>query len=242
MTGGPVRFSPRVGAERSESGWGLVVGSSEIEHAWKLGWTYQADQFPELTTFGIHTYERSPDEWSDTFDWMEGFLADCATTVMCACTMVRFTISEWATGDPFTGWHQIASRDSSLAFGGGNPLPHQDAWVFGYRNLRDPEGAIGRRRNRTYLGPLKATILGTDSRMTTTLRANMATLLLAQNDELRGLNTVLGHEDQSGFAPVSQAEGVIWDVDQITTGRRFDVIRSRADHVPEEPLYTDVTG
>ena len=131
MGRGPVQFFPRVGAERSESGWGLGMGSTEIEHAWKLGWTYQADQFPELTTFGIHTFERLEEDTPDIFDWMEGFLADCATTVMCACTMVRFTISEWATGDPFTGWHQIASRDSSLAFGGGNPLPHQDAWVFG---------------------------------------------------------------------------------------------------------------
>lgn len=216
------------------------MASFGIEFAWKLSWVYQADQFPELTTFGIHTYKRDEESYSDIFDWMEGFLADCATTVMCACTMVRFTISEYATGDPFVGWHQLAARDSSLAFGSGNPLPHQDAWVFGYRNTRDPDIAIGRRRNRTYLGPLKATILGTDSRMTTTLRANMATLLLAQHDELSGINPGIGREDVSGFAPVSVAEGKIMDVDQITTGRRFDVIRSRAEHVPEEPLYTDV--
>jgi len=214
------------------------VASESIDNAWKISWVYQADQFPEITTFGIHTYARTSDEFPDIFDWAEDFLADTATVVMCACTMIRFTISEWSTGPGFTGWHQIGARDSSLAFGSGNPLPHQDALVVGVRNLVDPEFAIGRRRNRFYLGPIKASILQTDSRMSSTLQGNMSTLLADEHDQLSGTQPVAGKEGLNGFAVVSPAQGKIMTPDELSLGRRFDVIRSRADHVPESVVYT----
>jgi hypothetical protein len=40
------------------------------------------------------------------------------------------------------------------------------------------------------------------------------------------------------MSPVSMAEALMFTNSQFSMGRRFDVIRSRAEHVPEAPVYT----
>jgi hypothetical protein len=210
----------------------------DIDESSRLSWVFDADQFPELSTFGIHTYLRDSEDFDALFDWMEGFCADYLVTVMCACTLRRVTVSGWSVGPGFTGYHQLAARDETLGFGSGNPAPHQDAWVNGYRNTTETGVALGRRRNRFYVGPIKASIIGTDSRMTSGLRDTMMTNLIAQHTELAGIPVAAGNEAFAGFSVVSPTEGIMMETSQFTLGRRYDVIRSRAEHVPEDVLAT----
>jgi hypothetical protein len=206
MDGGGAVSLPRVGAERSESGWGLLMAQTDIEASMLMTWTYEADQFPEVSSWGIHSILRDDTEYENVFDWMENFVADVATTIMTACTLRRVSISNWAAGPGFTGYHLLASRDLALAFGSGNPAPHQCALAVGYRNTTESGVALGRRRNRFYLGPIKTTVIGTDSRLTSALQGSWGATLNGQSGELQSITTPTGGEAYAGFSPVSVAE------------------------------------
>jgi hypothetical protein len=61
--------------------------------------------------------------------------------------------------------------------------------------------------------------------------------MVTQNSELAGITVAAGKEDFAGLSPASRAEGKLFKTDQFSFGRRYDVIRSRAEHVPEDVLY-----
>jgi hypothetical protein len=65
----------------------------------------------------------------------------------------------------------------------------------------------------------------------------MLSTLVTQNSELAAVPVAAGKEDFAGLSPVSRAEGKMFKLNQFSLGRRFDVIRSRAEHVPEDVLY-----
>lgn len=209
-----------------------------IAEAMKIGWVYHETTFAELSTTGIHTLIRTEDEYPDLFAWANDFVVDVFTPLMPACVLDRIVLSVWATGGGFTGWHQIAAQDSALAFGGGDPLPYQCSWCWGYRNTSEPLIAAGRRRNRSYIGPIKKSLVQPDSRMSDGFRTSMSTALELKHDELRAIGPTLFPEELRGFAVASAAEGVLMDTNLIVTSLRFDTIRSRADKTPEQPLFT----
>lgn len=202
-----------------------------------MRWTFTTDQFPEVSSWGAHTYLREEADFEDVFDWMENFVADVATTVVQPCHLSRVSVAGWSVGPGFTGYHQVGARDINLAYGSGNPAPHQLQWVIGYRNTSEPSFALGRRRNRFYLGPIKVSVIGTDSRLTTGIQGSLGSTMVTQNSELAAIPVAAGNEAFAGLSPVSRAEGLMFNTDQFSFGRKFDVIRSRAEHVPEEPLY-----
>jgi hypothetical protein len=211
-----------------------------IADSWLLTFTYTDDQWPEVSSFGMHTGARDPDAYEDVLDWMENFLADVATPIMAAATASRVSISNWTEGPGFTGYHLLVARDIALGFGSGNPAPHQCALAVGYRNTANSEVALGRRRNRFYLGPIKASIIQSDSRLSSGLQGSLSTTLAGQVDDLDAITPSSGLEDFGKLCPVSPTHGFMFSPDQYSMGRRFDVIRSRAEHVPESVLYTPV--
>jgi len=216
------------------------VSFTNITDSALLSWTYSPNDFQEVCSFGMHTAQRDPAQHSDLFDWMENFVADVSVTIHCSSVLSRVSYSEWQVGPGFTGYHLVEARDEALGFGSGAPAPYQLALALGYRNTANPEYALGRRRNRFYMGPIKASIIGTDSRLTTTIQGNLSTTFEGQIDDLEAITTSTGLDDYAGISPVSFAESLMFTCNQYSLGRRFDVIRSRAEHVPEAPVYTPV--
>jgi len=208
----------------------------------KLSWVYHEVTFPELCTTGVHSFLRDEEDKEDLFTWMLDFVTDIFTPLMPSSVLDRFVISQWGTGGGFTGWHQIDTREGgSLAFGSGDPLPYQDAWVWGYRNSSESAINLGRRRNRSYVGPIKKSLCSTDGRMTDGFRDSMVTALVLKDTELKAVLPATGFEDLCGFAPVSAAEGVIMNGETVVCGRRFDTMRSRAQKTPEENHFGDIS-
>lgn len=211
---------------------------TNIDDSALLTWSYSPNDFIEECSFGVHTAQRDTAQVTDVLDWMENFLADVSTTIHCSSVCHRVSYSEWSVGPSFTGYHLVQSRDLSLAFGSGAPAPYQLALAVGYRNTSNPTYPLGRRRNRFYMGPIKASIIGTDSRLTTTIQGNLSTTLEGQDDDLAAIAASTGLGAYQGMSPVSFAEALMFTNNQFSMGRRFDVIRSRAEHVPEAPIYT----
>jgi hypothetical protein len=206
-----------------------------IANALKLSWVYHEVTYPEFCTTGVHTVVRDEADFPDLFTWMTDFVVDIFTPLMPSSILDRRVISVWTTGGGFTGWHQIASEVDSLAFGSGDPLPYQCAWSWGWRNTSEPLIALGRRRNRSFIGPIKKSLVQTDSRMSEGFRDSMTTALVLKGAELASIPGGLQPAELLNYAVVSEAEGVVMDANVIATGLRFDTMRSRAEKTPETP-------
>ena len=206
----------------------------------KLTWIFSPDDWPELMQFGVHTGVRGSGDWDAMLDIMVDEFSRFGE-FMPDCTGSRVVYSEWQTGPGFTGWHQKAARDVATDFGSGVSAPHQLAIVCGWVNLSEPDVALGRRRNRMFLGPLLPTVMVTATRLSGTQQAAVQTMLAGLHSDISALPA------DGAFSPVfdglcvaSPAEGVLLEGNQTRVGRRIDVHRSRADHVPESPSFEDL--
>lgn len=204
----------------------------DIEAAMKLGFTYETVVFPELCTFGIHTSLRLEAQWTAVFTAMQDFLEDLVS-VLVPVEGRQLTLSEWSTVG-FVGWHQIASIDDSAStYGGSTELPHQLQGVIGYVNDTESGVAVGRRRNRSYIGPMNSgTVDNSDGRIGDALTENMLDAFQTLDNTLRTIaNTVAS--DFAGIDVVSEAEGVMMEANRAKCGKKYDIHRSRAQKTPE---------
>jgi hypothetical protein len=128
----------------------------------------------------------------------------------------------------------VASNDG---WGTGDTGPHQLSYVVGYRNQFETSIPLGRRRNRFYIGPLKHTAIFSDGRMSTANRATLITEVIALHDRLRTIPDAEETDPPLGLMVVSPTAGSMFEADHLSVGLRIDTMRSRTQHVPEDPTY-----
>lgn len=207
-----------------------------IINAAKLSVNYHTDIWPELCTFGLHIMKRDEADWDEMLDAMHDFVLTLGYLYP-PSTMETVTYSEWDTGGGFTGWHQRRQIASDDGWGTGDTGPHQLAYVVGYRNQFESSIPLGRRRNRFYLGPLKHTAISSDGRMSPTNRGTLITGVTALHDRIRATPDSLATDPPTGLVVVSAAEGKLFEADHLSVGLRIDTMRSRTQHIPEDPTY-----
>lgn len=201
----------------------------------RLSWEITPTGFPEGMQFGIHTGRRDEADWPDLFTAMDNIAVNMQT-LQAPCTYTRYVISEWATGPGFIGWHQVAAGTPNYTAGGGDMLPHQLACVVSVRNTTEPGIAIGRRRNRTFFGPLRAAGMDTSGRMTTSFASSMVSIVGTMQTELAAVPSVaLLTPEFDGLVCASPSEDVMTEGNVAYIGRAYDIMRSRAQKVPETP-------
>jgi hypothetical protein len=204
-----------------------------IFNTMRLGVTLQPTGYPELTQFGAHVALREPELYESLFDVWDTFIGSLSG-LQAPCTIQRYTISTWGTGPGFTGWHQVAARDVAISAGGGDMLPHQLTLVAGYRNITEVTIALGRRRNRLNVGPLRSATMDTSGRSTTSTNSTLSDDMSNFHDALQGVEAEVSIPlDCLGLVVVSPAEEAGMNAEQATIGRRYDILRSRAEKTPE---------
>jgi hypothetical protein len=201
----------------------------------RLGVSLTPVGFPEITQFGAHTGMRDEEDYDGLFDAWDTFIGSLSG-LQAPCTIQRYTISQWQAGPGFTGWHQVAAQDLSVSAGGGDMLPHQLTLVAGYRNVTETSIALGRRRNRINIGPLRTATMDTSGRSTTSANSTLSDDMSNFHDGLQAVATTIGVGPEfAGLVVVSPTEGVGLQAEQATIGRRYDILRSRAEKTPETP-------
>jgi hypothetical protein len=165
---------------------------------------------------------------------MQGATGQALFSGVCApINILRTVLSQWGTGPGFTGWHVESTSEVSLSWGAGDLAPPQLAVVVGVRNDEETDIAIGRRRNRSYIGPLKASAISTDGRLTDATRDTLRTAFVSFSTALRAIASAGEDNSMDGLAVVSPAEGVIMPGTQVWVGRAVDTLRSRRQKVSE---------
>jgi hypothetical protein len=205
----------------------------------KMTYEYSTTVYPELSQMGMHTGMRESTEWGDVLDYMESEVPRFDTW-MPESTFTRLVLSQWTTAG-FVGWHQIASRDVSIEVGtAAVGEPHQLSISVQVTNTVDLEVPVGRRRNRTFLGPLVQGLVDGDTRLGATEAATLAVDWVALDGDLRGIPCAdPPGDDFAGLCVVSPTGDLLLTGDEIVVGRRFDVHRSRAEHTAENPVRAD---
>lgn len=197
------------------------------------------DIYLEPMQFGVHSIIRDEADWSDLMDAWDGawpnLFAGCAPL-----TVSRSVMAVYVIGAPFTGWHQIASRDHSTSVGGGNLLPPQLTYVVGWRNTSEPGIPLGRRRNRAYIGPLASSAVSTAGVLTDTIRSGALTGWEGLDADLRGVASGVASGIYDGLAVASPTANLLMDANVLVRGRAVDTQRRRREKVPEANLFTDL--
>jgi hypothetical protein len=195
------------------------------------------DTFAELCGFGFHTGVR---DVADVADFLAAVdpIWDQFGNVMALSHRQRLLYSEWDIGPGFTGWHQHGSLDTAVDAGGGDSLPPQLAIVIGVKNTTETGIPLGRRRNRSYIGPCKQSDLAAGAGVT----ASASTALTAAVVNLdTAMRTVPAAEDSpayDGLCIASPTGNVMLAGEELTLGHAFDTMRSRRQKVPENPTVT----
>jgi len=118
----------------------------------------------ESMQFGFHTGKREDEDslhdiHNAAVDFANGLSGD---GIICGMSIVGTSEAYWLTGGGFTGWHQIHHEDENIALSTAAQLPPQCALVASYRNTSEVTVPRGRKRNRMYLGLLRADLLEND--------------------------------------------------------------------------------
>jgi hypothetical protein len=136
----------------------------------------------------------------------------------------------------------VFSRDDSAeSYGSSGSLPHQLQCVGSFINDTETDVAIGRRRNRSYVGPMNSDSLNdTEGRMSSTCAADVLAAWGQLDDDFTAIFGLVGDAWQGGICVVSPAEGVIMEGDRVKVGEKYDIHRSRAQKTPESYQSVDI--
>lgn len=192
----------------------------------------------ERSEFSFHTGVRSTDpSREDLLDAGEQLWDDIGDYYSDSF-LVKVILSEWLeTG--FTGWHQERVRDESVEHGGIR-LPDQVAYVVGYRCTDFTSlFALGRRRNRCYLGPLHQDALADSGQADGTFVEAITAAFEGLHTNLLGIANVIMAAG-SGLVVTSPTAGVAMSANQLTFGHAFDTMRSRRQKQPESPTIDPI--
>lgn len=206
----------------------------------ELQWISRDDVTLEDYSFSLKTGLRASTEYADLHAAMEDFWTDLVGTgILNGATLTATRYNNWETSGGFTGWHQLNTKPQSIAGGGVSRLPTQLAVVMTLLNTDEPTVALGRRRNRAYLGPCPASIIGGDGKITTGNITDIGTAIQTLQDALQAIAAPLANV--TGLAVTSPTEGAQMHAGAWGVGRQMDTHRSRRQKAVEGIVYTTLT-
>lgn len=219
-----------------------LMPQTDIVGALRFSAEIVPDGFPETMQWGVHTGNRDSDDFPALLDvFVTQMMA--LSGVLAPAHWTRWVISRWASGPSFVGWHQEFAQPVNEATGTGSMLPHQLSVVVGYNNLTEGDVALGRRRNRSNIGPLNAATMDTSGRTTTTVNSTLGDIFSALDGGWSAIDSVIPNIiELQGMCVASPTEGVLMEANQLRVGRRYDILRSRAEKTPETPTLIDLEG
>lgn len=211
-----------------------MTTSAILGLAAKITWVYHPVTWPELMEFGVHTGNRDVADRSALLDVADGeaarfdsFFSDCILDT------TRFDV--WYDDGNFIGWHPQATHNNlNISFGSDDGLPHQLAVCITVKNTSEDGYAVGRRRNRSFFGPVQTTLISVDTEMTQTQQDDFGDMWQGLDDDIRGVPATASISPEfDGLAVVSPTEDLMFPAEVVAVGRRLDVHRSRANKSPE---------
>lgn len=213
------------------------MANEDILLAMELQWISQDDVTLEDYSFSLKTALRASGDWPACHTAMEDFWsALVGTGILNGATLRHTRLNSWETSGGFTGWHQLDTKPQSIAGGGVSRMPTQLAVVITLVNTSVPTANIGRRRSRCFLGPLPASIIGGDGKITTGNITDIGTALTALQADLVAVGTALSLND--GLNVVSPSDGKSREANVWGVGRQVDTHRSRRQKAVEGITYT----
>lgn len=194
----------------------------------------------EESEFSFHTGNRSTDaSREDLLDCAEQLWDDIKGWYR-PSKLVRVVHSQW-TEVGFTGWHQERARSEDLSTSTADALPDQVAYVVGYRcTAFSGLFALGRRRNRCYLGPLNVDTIGGQGFADGTFVEGVTAAFEDLHTNLLGVANVTMAAG-SGLVVTSPTAGVAMSANQLVFGHAMDTMRSRRQKMSESPTYDGIT-
>lgn len=158
-----------------------------------------------------------------------------AGNILGGADLIATRLSNWETSGGFTGWHQISTQIQSSGGDTADRLPPQLAAVFTVLNDTDLSVALGRRRNRTFLGPLVQGFIDGAGYITSTAVSACNTAF----DDFRGdlLGIPSGVSANLGICVFSVAELASMAADKRGMGPSVDTHRSRRQKRNDHIVY-----
>lgn len=206
----------------------------------RITWFMLTQLFGELVQFSVHTAKRAAGSIPSLLSAAESTWVDELGGLISKVTLTRVGYSEWQVGPDFTGWHQLASNVVSHASNSGNPLPPQCATVVSFLNSTEVNLPIRTRRGRVFHGPLAASSMGTDGRITTVFRDGLVTAYGNVNDDLAAVSSgQLGGEADGIVLASPFLSEIVYPV-KIGVGMAIDTQRRRRSKVTEAITYTAI--
>lgn len=215
--------------------------TAPIENAaMRLSWEFAPGTWQEPMQFGVHTGIRDSGSFSDIADLMETFFGSL-NDHLGELRLTAVVLSDWDTGPGFTGWHQVYRRTLNTLLGVEEWLPPQIALVVGVRNTADLDIALGRRRNRSYLGSLAQDDMDQVGQLTTAAQLEIVASFNQLHEDLQDIPADGAFDPEfNGLCVASPTEGVLMQAQELVVGRAYDTMRSRRQKVPEYPSVTSL--
>lgn len=207
----------------------------------ELQWISQDDVTLEDYSFSLKTGLRGAGDFAALHTAMESFWSSLVGSGILNGATLRMTrYNNWETSGGFTGWHQLSSKPQSIAGGGVSRLPTQLAVVVTLTNQVYGAINLGRRRNRAFLGPCPASVIGGDGKVTTGNVTDIGTAMQDLHDDLQSATTALvGTND--GLCVISPTGDHNLHAEYWGVGRQMDTHRSRRQKGVEGITYTALT-
>lgn len=213
------------------------MAQESLSLAGELQWISQDDVTLEYYSFSIRTGIRGSADFGDEHTAMVAFWSTLVGAgILNGATLRATRLNNWETSGGFTGWHQQDSLPQSVAGGGSSRLPTQLALVISFMNVAEVGVALGRRRNRCFLGPCPASIFGGDGKVTTGNVTDVAGAIEDLHHDLVAIGS--GVSGMPGICVTSPTEGVQMVADQYGIGRQMDTHRSRRQKAVEGINWT----
>lgn len=217
----------------------MALGPGEVM---KVSWNLSTTDVNEICTFGVHTGFRAAD--ADVLDMINAaaaYWSGGVSSQLAAHTLQSIVVSQWQTTPGFVGWHQRLSMPYATTGGSGEQEPHQLAAVVGYKANSTGLGdwAIGRMRNRFYLGPLAKSTIAATGYLTSSFVTNQLTLLEGLHDALVAVGGAA--TGFNGLVIVSPTQGAYREAQTLTLGKAVDTMRSRRQKSVEAPATNFIT-
>lgn len=213
------------------------MAQESLSLAGELQWISQDDVTLEFYSFSLRTGIRGSGDFTALHGAMVTFWSSLVGAgILNGATLRTTRLNNWETSGGFTGWHQQDSLPQSVAGGGSSRLPTQLAVVISLLNTAEVGVALGRRRNRCFLGPCPAGIIGGDGKITTGNITDIGTAVQDLHDDLQGIGS--GVSGMPGLCVTSPTEGVQMVADFYGVGRQMDTHRSRRQKAVEGINYT----
>ncbi len=196
----------------------------------------------ETAIFRAHIAAKAQGALGDVHDAMEDFWVGMAAdpnSLIANATLLETRVLDWVPAE--TQFFQTSSQLAVALTDASACLPVQCASVITYRAVQPLGGRRQSYQNRSFVGPLRNGVTGTDGKLTAVVNAKVLAEVQDFHDAIQAVQVRAGVTFASGLAVVSEALPAANECVIVTQGQIIDTQRRRRRSLAEDPASIILT-